>query len=89
MVVLPWIVTALALTALLIIKRLEGTIMSTAQEAVDAVVAQLVHASDEIKAEIAALEAREPSVDLTALKTAAQSLDDIVPDAPVEDAPVE
>lgn len=88
MAVLPWFIASLALIALFTIKRLEGIIMSASQDAVDAVVAQLGKATDEIKAEIAALEAREPSVDLSALKTAAQALDDIVPDAPV-DTPAE
>lgn len=87
MIALPWIIAAVALIALFTIRRLEEIIMSATQDAVDAIVAQLGKASDEIKAQIAELEAREPSVDLTALKAAAQSLDDIVPDAPVEDTP--
>lgn len=82
MIALPWILAAIFFSTLFAIYRLEGFIMSEVQNAVDAVVAQLSKAADEIKAEIAALEAREPSVDMSALKAAAQSLDDIVPDAP-------
>lgn len=86
MIALPWILAAIFFSTLFAIYRLEGFIMSEVQNAVDAVVAQLSKAADEIKAEIAALEAREiaalearePSVDLSALKAAAQSLDDIV-----------
>lgn len=90
MIALPYQIAALALVALYTINRLQEFIMSAAQDAVDAVVAQLTKASEEIKAEIANLEAREPSVDLSALKDAAQALDDIVPDAaPVEDTPSE
>jgi len=59
--------------------------MSEIQSAVDAVVEQLSRAKGEIVAEIAKLEAAvvagEP-VDLTALKDAAQALDDVVVDAP-------
>lgn len=62
--------------------------MSEVQDAVDAVVAQIGKAKDEIVAEIAALEAREPSVDLSGLKAAAQALDDLNPDpAPPVDVP--
>lgn len=61
-----------------------GARMSEVQDAVDAVVVQLDKAKGEIVAAIAELEAREPSVDLTALKAAAQSLDDVVPDPVVE-----
>lgn len=68
--------------------------MSEVQDAVDAVVVQLVSAKEEILAEIAALEAQEPSIDLSALKAAAQALDDVVVDEPlvveeVEEVPVE
>lgn len=92
MTALPWMLAALFLTALFTIKRLEGIIMSESQDAVDAVVAQLVKAQAEIVAEIANLEAQigaGEAPDLTALKAAAQALDDVVPDAPVEDVPVE
>jgi hypothetical protein len=64
-----------------------GRKMSEVQDAVDAIVVQLGKAKDEILAEIANLEAQiaaGEAPDLTALKAAAQSLDDVVPDAPVE-----
>ena len=86
MIALPWIIATVCFCTLFAIKRLERSFMSEIQDAVDAVVTQLAKASEEIKAEIAALEAREPSVDLTALKAAAQTLDDIVPDAPAAPA---
>lgn len=70
-------------------KPLEGVIMSEVQAAVDATVAQLGKARDEIVAVIAELQAREPSVDLSALQKIAQVLDDVVPDAPVEVPAVE
>lgn len=66
--------------------------MSEVQDAVDAVVAQLGKARAEIVAEIANLEAQigaGEAPDLTALKAAAQALDDVVPDAPVEVPPVD
>lgn len=69
-------------------KPLEGVIMSEVQAAVDATVAQLGKARDEIVAVIEELRSREPSVDLSALEKIAQVLDDVVPDAPVE-APAE
>lgn len=66
-----------------------GGVMSEIQAAVDAVVDQLSKAKGEIVSEIAKLEAAvvagEP-VDLTALKDAAQALDDVVVDVPVADA---
>lgn len=77
---------------------LKGVVMSDLQVALDAVVAQLAHAKDEIVAEIGKLEAAVSAgetPDLTALKAVAQSLDDIVPDvapadpAPVDEAPVD
>lgn len=72
--------TAVAIAATLTIRRI---IMSATQEAIDAITAQLGKAKGEILAEIANLEAQvaagqEP--DLTALKAAAQALDDVVPD---------
>lgn len=90
MTVLPWIITALALTSFFIIKRIEGTIMSEVQDAVDALTAQVVHVRDEVTAAIADLEAQiaagVAAPDLTALKAAVQSVDDIVADpAPVEE----
>lgn len=68
-------------------------LMST-QETIDAVVTQLGKAKDEIVTEIGKLNEQiaaagvTDQVDTTALTAAAQALDDIVPDAPV-DAPVE
>lgn len=74
-----------------------GELMSDIQSSVDAVVAQLVKARTEIVAARDALVAqiadvqeqldsaeRPEDVDLSALTAAAQSLDDIVPDAPTE-----
>ena len=61
--------------------------MSEVQDAIDAIATQLVKAKDEIVSQIAGLEMQIGSgvtPDLTALKAAAQALDDIVPDAPVE-----
>ena len=59
--------------------------MSEVQDAVDSVVAQLSKAKAEIVSEIESLEAAVVSgepVDLTALKAAAQALDDVVVDVP-------
>lgn len=67
-----------------------GVIMGEVQDQVDAVVAELGKAKDEIVAKVADLEAQiaaGEAPDLTALKAAAQALDDVVPDAPVEEAP--
>ena len=67
-------------------------------ETLSAVKAQLLKARTEILGKIVDLEsaidaAGQPSAEVTAaleeLTSVAQSLDDIVPDAPVEDAPVE
>lgn len=74
--------------------HLERQIMSSAQDAVDAVVARLGKAKDEIVAKIADVEAQlaaagaADQVDLSALQAAAQALDDIVPD-PAPEPPVE
>lgn len=69
--------------------RVEGVVMSAAQDLVDAIAGQLGKAKDEIVGEIgrlsAAVAAGEP-VDLSGLQALAQSLDDIVPDA-VEEVP--
>lgn len=98
--VVLWVVFAACVTAVCTITylytiyritRLENK-MSDAQDAVDAVSAQLGKAKDEIVAEIAALEAQVANgeaPDLTALKAAAQALDDVVPDAPVEEPPAD
>ena len=70
----------------------EGVVMSGVQDAVDAVVVQLAKAKAEIVSEIESLEAAVvagESVDLTALKAAAQALDDVVVDVPVEEVPAE
>jgi hypothetical protein len=72
---------------------LERDIMST-QEAINAVVAQLAKAKDELVAKIADLNVQIADagvadvVDTSELTAAAQALDDIVPDA-VPDAPAE
>jgi len=64
-------------------RHLKEAIMSAQQEAVDAIVAQLDKAQSEILSAIDDLEAQidagQPA-DLTALKAAAQSLDDLNPD---------
>jgi 16S rRNA G1207 methylase RsmC len=59
-------------------------LMGDVQDAVDAVVAQLDKAKGEILNEITNLEAQiaaGETPDLSALKAAAQALDDVVPDA--------
>jgi hypothetical protein len=69
---------------------LRGVIISESQDAVDAVVAQLVKVRDEVVAEVANLEAQVAAgqaPDLTALKEIAQSLDDLNPDPAPEPAP--
>jgi hypothetical protein len=65
-----------------------GRLYMSTQESIDAVVAQLGKAKDELLAEIADVKAQleaasvpAETVDLTALTAAAQALDDIVPDA--------
>ena len=95
MTVTPTIVVAAgfgALAAMLVMalmaKRMEARVADL-QAAIDAVVAQLSRAKDEIVAEIgqlqAAVDAGQP-IDLAPLLEAAQSLDDVVPDA-VESVP--
>lgn len=59
----------------------------SAQDTVDALVAQLGKAKQEIVTKIAELEAANPGVDLSELTAIAQGLDDIVEDAPVEPEP--
>lgn len=76
---IPVVIAATLIIAAII--RTERVIMSDIQDAVDAVTAQLGKAKTEIVAAINELETREPDVDLTALKAAAQALDDVVPDA--------
>jgi hypothetical protein len=70
------------------LKTIERFHMST-QESIDAVVAQLGKAKDEVVAKIADVQAQLDAanvpaevVNLDALNSAAQALDDIVPDAP-------
>lgn len=69
-----------------------GIAMSEVQDAVDAVTAQVSKGTAEVVAQVAALEAQAAAgvaPDLTALKAAAQALDDLnVDPAPVE-PPVE
>jgi hypothetical protein len=65
-----------------------GRLIVSTQESIDAVVAQLDKAKVEIVAEIASVQAQldaagaAEQVDLSGLTAIAQSLDDIVPDAP-------
>lgn len=68
----------------------ERVVMGAVQDAVDQIVAQLGKAKEEIVKAIEDAEA-ENNVDLSALKDAAQALDDVVPDAvpEVEEPPVE
>lgn len=69
-----------------------GTLMGAVQDAVDQITAQLAKAQAEIVAKIADLEAQiaaGETPDLGPLKAAAQALDDVVPDAPVEEPPAE
>lgn len=67
--------------------HLEGQLMSEAQDTINAVVAQLGKAKDEVLSKIADLNVQiqdagvADKVDLTELTAAAQALDDIVPDA--------
>jgi hypothetical protein len=68
--------------------RLRGVIVSEAQDAVDALTAQVVKSREEVLGKIAELEAAVAAgevPDFTALKEAVQSVDDIVADAPVEE----
>lgn len=71
------------------VNHLEGVIMTTTQDAINAVVEKLRHARQEIVARLAEVQAQLDDaaipaevVDLSALTDAAQALDDIVPDAP-------
>lgn len=95
-----WLLSAagitLALLASLVVfielnNYLKEIAMSAAQDAVDQITTQLGNVKDEIVGKIADLEAQiaaGETPDLTALKAAAQALDDVVPDAPV-DTPAE
>ena len=84
-VVVTVIVGALVLYA---IHRLKGTIMTAAQDAVDAITAKLDKAKDEILTEIETLKAQVAegqTPDLSRLEAAAQALDDVVPDVEPSD----
>lgn len=73
--------------ALRVIEQKEVHIMGAIQDAVDQIAAQLAKSKAEVVATIADLEAKiaaGETPDLTALKAAAQALDDVIPDAPVE-----
>jgi hypothetical protein len=76
-----WVAAYLTLTI--------GRLAMSTQESIDAVVAQLGKAKDEVVAKIADVQAQLDAaavpaevVNLDALNAAAQALDDIVPDAP-------
>jgi predicted RNA polymerase sigma factor len=63
--------------------HLQGAIVSEVQDAVDAITAQINKGTAEVVAEVAALEAQVAAgetPDFTALKAAAQALDDLNPD---------
>ena len=80
----PW-------TPLLTTQQLKEIIVGATQDAVDQIVAQLAKAQAEIVDRIADLEAQiaaGETPDLSALKAAAQSLDDVVVDVVVEEPPV-
>lgn len=88
-----WIVSASVTAAFLYtihrLTRLENT-MSDIQDAVDAVTAQVSKGTAEVVAQVAALEAQiaaGQAPDLTALKAAAQALDDLNADPVVEPDP--
>lgn len=94
---LVWVAYSLvfAVSVVFVIDKIKGEIVSEVQDAVDAVVAQLAKAKAEVVGKIADVEAQLAAasvpaevVDLSGLKAAAQALDDVVADAPVE-APVE
>lgn len=73
--------------ALRVIEQKEVHIMGAIQDAVDQIAAQLAKSKAEVVATIADLEANiaaGETPDLTALKAAAQALDDLIPDVPVE-----
>ena len=77
-----WVIAYLTLTI--------GRLQMSTQDSIDAVVAQLGKAKDEVVAKIADVQAQLDAasvpaevVNLDALNAAAQALDDIVPDAPV------
>lgn len=59
------------------------------QDEINADVAELQQADVNIQAEIAALQAANPALDLTALKSAADALSAIAPSAPVVTTPAD
>lgn len=63
------------------IRTIRGEIFMSQQETIDAITGQLGKAAEEIIARLNELAAKYPELDLTALRAAAQRLDDIVPDA--------
>jgi predicted RNA polymerase sigma factor len=81
-------VAAVAVAIVLIVThRWKEAIVSEVQDAVDAITAQISKGTGEVVAEIAALEAQVAAgvaPDFTALKAAAQALDDLNPDPVVE-----
>ena len=71
----------------LAVSNIRGVVVSEVQDAVDAITAQVLKSREEALSRIAELEAAVAAgevPDFTALKEAVQSVDDIVPDAPVE-----
>lgn len=71
----------------LAVSNIRGVVVSEVQDAVDAITAQVLKSREEVLSRIAELEAAVAAgevPDFTALKEAVQSVDDIVPDAPVE-----
>jgi hypothetical protein len=62
--------------------HLKADILMTQQDEIDADVTELNTATSAILAEIAALQAANPSLDLTALKAAADAVAAIAPPAP-------
>lgn len=89
------IIAATAGVAIIATLTIRRTVMTATQDAIDVITTQLGKAKTEIVGAIADLEAQvadgqEP--DLTALKAAAQALDDVVPDPeptpePADDQP--
>lgn len=77
------------------VNHLKGVIAMTAQDAVNAAVAQIRKGTSEVVAKIAGLQSQVDAgvpaeqLDLTELAAAAQALDDIVADAPVDPVPAE
>jgi hypothetical protein len=81
------VVAVLGSAMWLAVSNIRGVVVSEVQDAVDAITAQVLKSREEVLARIAELEAAVAAgevPDFTALKEAVQSVDDIVPDAPVE-----